>query len=402
MAHIISPGSAYSSSHADHRPRPFFLVDIFHRYGAKAAFALVIAASVAFAPLMTLYWFNELSSQSVVTLELGQSVVVKPGRYEQDQSRDEPGETALLQVVCEVPTSDGWRYLLCDDDPVRRGVQSSDSNFVRKELVYLRRAGNSQLPFGLLGKPPVSAWLPAGDYEVLVIHDAPQADFSVSGRPRAYPLISAVAYPSLESRVKTVCRIPLPHYNWGGSEPVQLMGAAGPVEDGALKVEDLGALLPGYEAAVPIPTPAGFLLSLPEPTIQHADEHRDCVADLRELQTVPREWSRNQLAAVRNWLPDDAVQARANLTQLVDRLQWFEFLEGWFCYACAAVAGLIFTKWGTLTLLDPWRRRNAWSKSPSVLVKIAVVSVVIWFAYQYLTNPSGIYSLLPFQSRPTL
>ncbi|MDB5392000.1 MAG: hypothetical protein JWM11_7646 [Planctomycetaceae bacterium] len=401
MAHIISPGSAYSSSHADHRPRPFFLVDIFQRYGAKAAVALVIAASVAFAPLMTLYWFNELSSQSVVALEFGQSVVVKPGRYEQDQSRDEPGETALLQVVCEVPTSDGWRRLLVDDDPVRRDVQTSDSNFVRRELAYLRRAGNSKLPFGLLGKPPVSAWLPAGDYEVLVIHEAPQADFSVSARPLAYPLISAVAYPSLEPRVKTVCRIPLPHYNWGGSEPVKLLGAAGPVENRALKTEDLASLLPTYEATFPIPTPAGFLLSLPEPKIQHTDGHRDCVADLRELQMVPREWSRNQLAAVRNWLPDDAVQARANLSQLVDRLQWFEFLEGWFCYACAAVAGLVFTKWGTLTLLDPGRRRNAWNKSPSVLLKIAIVSAVIWFLYQYLMNPSGIYNLLPSQSNLT-
>ncbi len=401
MAHIIAPGSASSNSNADHRSRPFFLVDIFQRYGAKAAFALVIAAAVAFAPLMTLYWFNELRCQPVVTQALGTSVVVKPGRYQQDQSGDEPGETALLQVVCEVPTSDGWRYLLVDDDPVRRGVQTSDSNYVRKELVYLRRAGHSQLPFGLLGKPPVSAWLPAGEYEVLVIHEAPQADFSISARPRAYPLISAVAYPSLEPRVKTVCRIPLPHYNGGGSEPVQLLGAAGPVADGALTAADLAAFLPGYEAAFPIPTPAGFLLSLPEPTIQHAAEHRGCVADLRELQTVPREWSRNQLAAVRNWLPDDAVQARANLSQLVDRLQWFEFLEGWFCYACAAVAGLTFTKWGTLTLLDPVRRRNVWSKSPSVLLKIALVSVVIWCVYQYLTNPSSILSLLPSQSSPT-
>lgn len=400
MAHIISPGSAYSHSSADHRPRPFFLVDIFQRYGPKAAFALVVAAAVAFAPLMTLYWFNELRCQSVVTLEVGQNVVVKPGRYEEDQDRDEPGETALLQVVCEVPTSDGYRRLLVDDDLVRRDVQTSDSNFVRKELVYLRRAGNSQLPFGLLGKPPVSAWLPAGDYEVLVIHEAPQADFSVSARPRAYPLVSAVAYPSLEARVKTVCRIPLPHYNWGGSEPVKLMGAAGPVQDGALKTEDLASLIPAYEDATPIPTPSGFLLSLPEPTIQHADEHRDCVADLRELQTVPREWSRNQLAAVRNWLPDDAIQARAKLSQLVDRLQWFEFLEGWFCYACAAGAGLVFTKWGTLTLLDPWRRRNAWSKSPAVLLKIAIVSVVIWFLYQYLTNP-GSFSWLLSQSSPT-
>ena len=247
MAHIISPGSAHSNSNADHRPRPFFLVDIFQRYGVKAAFALVIAASVAFAPLITLYWFNELRCQPVVTLELGSSVVVKPGRHQQDQSRDEPGETALLQVVCEVPTSDGYHDLLCDDDPVRRGVQTSDSNYARKERVYLRRAGHSQLPFGLLGRPPVSAWLPAGEYEVLVIHEAPQADFSVSARPLAYPFISTVAYTSLEPRVKTVCRIPLPHYNWGGSEPVRLMGAAGPVADGALTAADLAVLLPSYE-----------------------------------------------------------------------------------------------------------------------------------------------------------
>jgi len=110
------------------------------------------------------------------------------------------------------------------------------------------------------------------------------------------------------------------------------------------------------------------------------------VADPRELEALPREWTRDQLAALRNWLPADALSARTALSPLVDRLRWRESLQGWFCYVAAAVSGLVFTRWGAIAILEPWRRGKAWSESLGLLVKIALASVAGWILFNLLTN----------------
>jgi hypothetical protein len=385
MSHLVSPGAYHSTSGGVYRPRTYFLVEIFQRYGVKAAFALACAALFAFAPLTFLYWFNEFRCQPVSIVNVGRPVVVKPGRFQEDQNHDEPGESALLKVICQVPGIDGYRDLLCDNDPVRRGLQVSDSKYVRRELVYLRRAGNPQIPFGLLGKPPVSVWVPAGDYEILVVYEAPRAEYLREGQAKSYPLVTAIENCSLESQRQMVCRVPLPHYNWGGSEPLEWVAEDGSVDAHALTATELNPLLQSYTDAMPIPTPGGYLLSLAEPSVLHSNEHQKCGVNLHDVQVISREWTRDQLATLRNWLPADAVPARARLSALVDCLQWREFLEGWFCYALAGVSGLVFTRWGTLTLLDPWRRRNAMSRTPVILMGIAVISATLWFLHQCLS-----------------
>jgi hypothetical protein len=84
---------------------------------------------------------------------------------------------------------------------------------------------------------------------------------------------------------------------------------------------------------------------------------------------------------------------------LVDRLLWREFLEGWFCYAAAAIAGLVFTRWGAIALLEPWRRRDSWRESLELLVSIAVASAAVWMLYQILTDSSGCRGSIPFRIR---
>lgn len=398
MSRIVSPGSYQSYGGGSSRRSPFFVTELVRNHGLKAIFALIVAALFAFAPLATLYWFNELSRQSVAIVEPSQRVVVKPGRHQQDQNGESPGETALLQVICEIPDFEGYRELLCDDDPLRRGVQTTDSNYVRRELVYLRRAGQSQLPFGLLGKPPISAWLPAGNYEILVIYGPPYGEAWTGMRSYAGPWISAFAECSLENRQKTVCRVPLPHYDWGRSTPINLTGSEHPAGD-AVPADELAPFLHACENIVPIPTPAGYLLSLGEPVVRHSTDHHDCVADLSELQAVPREWTRDQLAALRNSLPRDAGPAREKLSRLVDNLLWREFLEGWFCYAAAAVTGLVFTRWGTIAMLEPWRHGNSWVDSLGLLIKIALFSAGAWLLWQVLTDSSGFHGPLHFRIR---
>ena len=169
--------------------------------------------------------------------------------------------------------------------------------------------------------------------------------------------------------------------------------------DVALKLvaEELAPLLKACETVSAIPTPGGYLLALGEPSIQHSIEHRDCTVDMHNLSVVPREWTRDQLAALRNWLPEDAQPARAKLSQLVDRLVWREFLEGWFSYAAAGITGLVFTRWGAIALLEPWRRRDTWSESLALLVKIAVASAGLWLLFQILTDSSGCHGPVPFR-----
>jgi hypothetical protein len=336
--------------------------------------------------LALLTWFNAARLSSLVVAQCGRNVVVKPGRFERDKEADEPGETALLTVTCEIPGSNGGRELLCDDDPVRRTASVSDSYYVRRERVYLRKASDLNLPFGLLGRPPVSVWLPAGDYEIMVVHEAPRSEARIDAKSRSFPLISVFAECALEAHRKTVCRVALPHYDWGGAEPIGIAAGDGSTQDREPTQTELGTLADGVQNLLAVPTPGGYLFALPEPQLRHFGDHRGCAADFADMHAVPREWTRDQIAMLRNWLPKSEVAAQNKLSSLISALQWREFFEGWFCYAAAGVAGLVFTKWGALKILEPYRRRESFARALKVLIGVFFISMAIWFIFCVLTG----------------
>jgi hypothetical protein len=91
---------------------------------------------------------------------------------------------------------------------------------------------------------------------------------------------------------------------------------------------------------------------------------------------MSREWTRDQLATLRNWLPASETTARATLSKLVDALLWRESLQGWFTYALAGIAGLVFTKWGALAILERHQRpelRKLIVRSAAIFVIAATV-----------------------------
>jgi len=183
--------------------------------------------------------------------------------------------------------------------------------------------------------------------------------------------------------------VPLPHYDWGGSSPIRLASHEQPTSEAELPAIEWAVVQSACERATPIPTPAGYVLSLDEPVVHHGEGHHECTADLHELQPVPREWTRDQLAALRNWLPADATAVQARLSQLVNRLLWREFFEGWYCYAAAGIAGLVFTRWGAISLLEPWRRRQTWGEAVGQIVAIFLLAGCGWLLLQILTDSPG-------------
>jgi hypothetical protein len=395
MGQVIGPGSSSSYDGFRRGRQPFFVVSILREHGIKGVIALLVAAAVAFIPLIALVWFNTWRLTSVVAAQCSQPVVVKPGRFERDKENDEPGDTALLQVTCEVPCIDGWRELLCDEDPVRRDANVSDWHHVRNERVYLRKASDFNLPFGLLGRPPVSVWLPAGDYEIAVVHETPKSESRIDAQAIGFPFTTVFDSCSLSEREKTVRRIQLPHYDWGGAEPILPAGQSvmfrDPTED------DLRLLLDQVQSLTTIPTPGGYLFSLGEPQVSHVEGHRQCTVDFNDLQAVPREWTRNQIATLRNSLPTSATAAREKLNILLGDLQWREMFEGWFCYAAAGIAGLVFTRWGALAILEPGRHRETLGASVKRCLVIFLVSALAWFLFQVLTDSHGCSGPMPFR-----
>lgn len=403
MARLITGGSYQPEGRGPRQSRPFFVTDLVRRYGLRAIFAILVAACFAFAPLAVLYWFNTLRLQSPVTTSSssGQRMVVRAGERHDEQEQAEPGETALLQITCLVPGpgSDGWQELLRSDDPAAPQSPGFNSRYVRHEQVYLRPADKQWVPFGLLGPPPVSVWLPEGNYEILVVHEAPTSETRIYMPGRSYPWLSVLAECSPKPRHKTVCQIPLPHYDTGNPDVQLGVGNVPESADRKPSPDELAQLVSQCESLSAIPTPAGYLLNLPEPSILHQDGHRGCTQDFEQAVTVSREWTRDQIATLRRWLPDDAEAAKARLWVLIDRLGWRQFLQGWFCYALAGVSGLVFTRRGAIALLEPWHRGNSWGDFFGLLVKIVVVSVVVWFALEFISNATGWQSPATFRTR---
>jgi hypothetical protein len=285
-------------------------------------------------------------------------------------------------VICEVPAIEGKRELLRGDDPSRATGSFSDSCFVRREQVYLRKKTPFDLPFALLGRPPVSVWLPAGEYEIAVVHQAPRSEPRIDSRSHGFPLVTVVEACSLAANRKSELRIFLPHHDWGNGTPI-LPSRTTATEAGVIESE-LKPILDSIPQLFAVPSPSGYLLSLPEPHITHRDDHRDCVGDFSELHAVPREWTRQQIATLRNWLPTTASEARTKLDAMISTLGWRDFLQGSLCYLAAGISGLVFTKWGALLILEPRRRRTAFADSFKLLAKIFFLSMAAWFVVSSL------------------
>jgi hypothetical protein len=388
MGRIVQPGYSRSDDGGSRRTGGGLvaLFTSFKRivvdYGFRGILALIVAAILAFAPAWTLVWFNTARLAQVVHLKPGQTFIVKPARHHDDQERDEAGATGVLVVTCDAPWVNGPRPLLADRDPYRERAGLTDAPGSRREQVYVRPVTDVELPFGLLGSPPVSAWLPEGEYEVLVVYEAPTSESRVDALPRGFPLLNARERVTLEKFQKTRCNVYLPHHESGTFEALHAHQETSGVAPRDPTADELRPIFAACAEATVVPTFGGYLMTLPQPLVRHIDGHSGCTEDYATLESVTREWTREQLATLRNWLPDDAAEGRARLSKLVDNLQWRELLQGWYCYAAAGVAGLVFTRWGATAMLEPWQRGASFAESVKLCVSIFLLSMLIWILLQ--------------------
>lgn len=362
--------------------------ELVRTHGLKGLAVLIFAAMLAFSPLTLLYWCNELRLASPNASSQHSPVRIHAGQTEEEQEKEEPGETALLQVICETTSFGQTQPLLIDSDPRHPREGQQGAWYANRERVYLRAVNDDfQIPFALLGRPPISVWLPAGDYEIRVVHEAPGFESRGDGRLRSFPYVTVAAECSLENKQRVVCRVPLPHYGFEqGFEPVG-------------NSDSLAPLIAAWENAPAIPTPSGYVLALPEPSVQHAEEHRGCTIDFSHLHAEPREWTREQLVEVRNWLPADSKVARAKLSALIDAIGWRDMFAGWYCYVAAGVTGIIFTRWGAIAMLEPWRHGESFWDNVGLLFKVFCAAIALWFAYSVLTDSSGCSGPVRFRLR---
>jgi hypothetical protein len=261
--------------------------------------------------------------------------------------------------------------------------------YVRKEQVYIRSTKQAKLPFGLLGQPPVSAWLPAGTYEILVVYVG-NCGFGNgdSSKPSVYPLAREEIIQEVAAGQRTDVRVQLHHHEacFDCSLTVRRDGEAANASGHTLLPTELAPLLTAIENNTCIPTPGGVLLDLPEPAIHHNDSHRMCEVDFHDLEHRPREWTRSQLWTLIDWLPREAVKARERLHQIESSLAWREYFQGWFWYVATGASGLAFARWATIAKLQPFRSRSAFSESVKLLIAIFVLAILLGFVASALIN----------------
>src|SRR5207249_1093912 len=147
---------------------------------------------------------------------------------------------------------------------------------------------------------------------------------------------------------KTALKIRLPHQDSACGCPIKLPDVDQKPRERPLTAAEMRPYLEAIEHAASFPSPGGVVLSLPEPTVYHTADHRDCEGRFNDLRAVPREWTYDQLGILWNWLPAEAEAARSRLQAIQRRLDWRSLLEGWYCYAAAGVAGLVLTRYGTI------------------------------------------------------
>jgi hypothetical protein len=393
MGRIVQPGYSQRDDGSNRRRKSGGVaaligsyLRIIREYGLRGIVALVTAGVLAFAPVGVLVYFNVGRFAPVVRLKSGQTVVVKPSRNHDDRERDEAGATGVLVVTCDVPWVGQPRPLLAEDDPYRDRAGLSDAPSGRHDQVYVRPAAEIDLPFGLLGSPPVSAWLPEGEYEVLVVYEAPTSESRVDSVPRGFPFLTVRERITLEKFQKTRCNLYLPHHSSGAFEALATHDATGSGTTRSPTTDELRPIFTACTEATAVPTLGGYLLTLPQPSVVHTENHTGCLEEYTNLNPLTREWTREQLATLRNWLPEEAGDGRDRLSQLVNRLQWREFFQGWYCYAAAGLTGLIFTNWGATAMLEPWRRRQAFGESVGLCVSIFLLSAIVAVLFQAFFN----------------
>lgn len=88
-------------------------------YGMVVA---VTAMALGLSPTLFLLWWNwfRLTPVPITAASAHVRVQVKSGQLTKDAEKEEPGETALLHVTCEVGRPGRWRDLLQFEDDARR------------------------------------------------------------------------------------------------------------------------------------------------------------------------------------------------------------------------------------------------------------------------------------------
>jgi len=348
----------------------------------------VVCMAMGISPTLFLLWWNWWRL-APVPIAAGVKVQVKNARLTRDAEEDKPGETALLHVTGQVWRSGEWRDLLqVTDDAARRPDEISPS-YVRHELVYIRPAKKDKWPFALLGEPPVSAWLPAGEYEIMVVYEASRGMSNTSsGKPRPFPLATEHVVQDLSAGRRTVVRVPLPHHEDCFDNSLSVRDHEG--TDGAqVPGPKLQRLLDAVEHTTCLPSPGGVLLDVPEPAIRHDEYHRGCEEDFCDLAPCLREWTLGQLFTLLDWLPADALAARARVEQMTGSLGWRSFFQGWFWYVAAGISGLVFARWATIAKLDRFRARREAVESIKLLMGIFFLAVLVWIVVSALSEGHG-------------
>ena len=371
-----SSGSRYSKPHG---PSVFSLI---RERGAHGMVVAVACMALGLSPTLFLLWWNwwRLNPVPIVT---GVKVQVKSTQPSREAEEEKPGETALLYVTGQVWRMGEWRDLLQPGDEAGRRPDEISPSYVRHELVYVRPAKKDKWPFALLGEPPVSAWLPAGEYEIMVVYETSRGLLNTSSdATRPFPLATEHVVEELSAGRRTVVHIPLPHHEDCFDNSLNLRRR----EESPGTRAEIQKLVDAIERTTSIPTPGGVLLALPEPTIRHNESHRGCEVDFSDLTECRREWTRGQIFTLLDWLPADAVAARQHLEQMTRSLGWRSFFQGWFWYAAAGISGLVFARWATIAKLAPYQSRLEFVESLKLLAALFFLAVLVWMAISAVSS----------------
>lgn len=376
-----SSGSRYSS------PRGLSVVSLIRERGAYGMVVALVAMSLGISPLLFLLWWNSWRFAPVPVATVNTRVQVKTAQLTRDTKEEKPGETALLWVTGQVLRFGEWRDLLQPMDEAGQRPDEISRSYVRRELVYVRPAEKDTWPFALLGEPPVSAWLPAGEYEIMVVYETTRGMSNFDrDQLRPFPLASEHVVQELSAGRRTEVHVPLPHHADCFDNTLDVR----PHDETAgtpVPRAELQRLLDAIERTTCVPSPGGVLLNVPEPAIHHHDGHRGCEEDFNDLIACPREWTLDQLFTVMDWLPADAVAARQHIEPLTRSLRWRSYFQGWFWYVAAGISGLVFVRWATIAKLAPYQSRRELVASLKFLVAIFFLAVLAWIVISALSDP---------------
>jgi len=389
MSQLIQPSSSRSSGSRYSRPRGPSVFSLIRERGVHGMVVAVVFMALGLSPTLFLMWWNwwRLAPVEVVS---GVKVQVKSAQLTREAEEEKPGETALLYVTGQVLRSGEWRDLLQVTDGSARRPDEISPSYVRHELVYIRPAKKDKWPFALLGEPPVSAWLPAGGYEIMVVYEAHRGFSNLdSGKSRPFPLAAEHVVQDLSAGRRTVVHVPLPHHEDCFDNSLVVRDHDG-TNGAQVSRAELQRLVDAVEHTACVPSPGGVLLDLPEPVIQHHEYHRSCEEDFSDLTACRREWTQGQIFTLLDWLPTEAIAARQRLEQMTKSLGWRNFFQGWFWYAVAGISGLVFARWATIATLDKFRSRQEMVGSLKLLAGIFLLAVLVWIVFSALSEGHGL------------